>query len=355
MSKKVLILVPGKDARGGVTNYYNSLRKHLPEHVLYLERGARKFPYSNGVFAVSMRLLRDYFLFTKVMLTQNISIVHTNTSFDKKGILRDVIYLIIAKLFRKKTVVFYRGWDDEFADKLMADKSIFYKIFFLKATASIVLAKSFKEKLSSFGHKGPIYVETTTVDSGILRESINTRENFTILYMARVEKEKGVFILLEAFKQLQPKFPDIRLVIGGDGKALGELNARIEHEQIKNVTILGFISGENKSIILANSDVFVFPTYYKEGMPNAVLEAFAFGLPVITRPVAGIMDVFADGASGYLVSSLDPKDFAEKIELLIMDKGLKSKISSYNKQHSKYFISNNVAVRLMNIYTDILS
>ena len=354
MTKKVLILVPGKDARGGVTNYFNSLRKHLPDNVLYLERGARKFPYNSGVFAVSFRLLLDYLLFIKMLLTHHISIVHTNTSFDRKGILRDVVYLAIARMFRKKTVVFYRGWDEDFALQLMAEKSFLYKRFFLNTTASIVLARSFKEQLNSFGHKGAIYVETTTVDSAILKPRTVSPDHFTILYMARVEKEKGVFILLDAFKLLQSDFPDLKLVIGGDGKALPELRGRIKNEKISNVTTLGFISGEDKSRALENADVFVFPTYYKEGMPNSVLEAFAFGLPVITRPVAGIMDVFQHGQSGYLVNSLAPMDFAERIELLLNDKELRSKISEYNRQHSKYFISDQVAARLLRIYQDIL-
>lgn len=60
-------------------------------------------------------------------------------------------------------------------------------------------------------------------------------------------------------------------------------------------------------------DIYCFPTY-GEGMPVSLLEAMAFGFPVVTRPVGGIKDFFENGKHGFLTNSKDPEIFAELIE-----------------------------------------
>ncbi len=350
---QVLVLVPGNSARGGVTNYYISLRKHLPENVIYLERGARKFPYNKNLISEIFRMIKDYSLFVWYLLSKNISIVHTNTSLDKKGVIRDVVYLFIAKLFRKKTIVFYRGWDDDFANEISVKMPFWYKPY-LRVHVSIVLATSFKVILNGMGHKGNIYIETTTVNTDLLENKFSKPETLNIVFLARVEKEKGVFILLDAYKSLLSKYNNLKLQIAGDGKALEELSERIKNESVPNVELLGFIDGNNKAKLLSEASIFVFPTYYKEGMPNSILEAFAFGLPVVTRPVAGLVDVFTDQVNGFLIPSTESEDFAEKMDLLLSKEDLRLKISENNIKHADKFLSVNVAKRLLTIYEDVL-
>jgi glycosyltransferase involved in cell wall biosynthesis len=352
----VLVLVPGKLARGGVTTYYNALRKHLPQNnIFYLERGARKFPYKKNYLNEVLRVLRDYFLFITTLISKRIDIVHTNTSFDRSAVLRDMIFIFIAKLFRKKTIVFYRGWDEDYADKILTLKKSYRKKILLSVDTSIVLAEKFKKDLEEAGYKGRTYVETTTVDTELLdlRHTINNnkeKNEFCILYLARLEKQKGIYIVLEAFKQIKKKHKHVCLKIAGDGQEFENLKTIIKEEDIKDVSLLGFVSGKIKAEILESSSIYVFPTNYKEGMPNSVLEAFAFGLPVITRPVAGLKDVFIDGKTGYLINSLDVEYYVNVILKLIEDKENYNNISNFCIKYSEKFHSSNVAKRLLEIY-----
>ena len=104
---KVLILIPGKNARGGITNYYASIRKHLPNEIIYFERGARNWPQRSNMFSELLRIVSDYVSFIYSLLFRKISIVQTTTAFYKGAIIRDGIFLVIAHLLGKKTIVFF--------------------------------------------------------------------------------------------------------------------------------------------------------------------------------------------------------------------------------------------------------
>ncbi len=86
-------------------------------------------------------------------------------------------------------------------------------------------------------------------------------------------------------------------------------------------------------------------------MPTSVLEAMAFGLPVITRPVGGLKDFFINGEHGFMTESKDPEIIAGLIEKIIPDKGLWKRISINVHEYAKErFMASMVAKRLEDIY-----
>lgn len=360
---QTLILIPGKNARGGVTTYFNSAAKHLAKEVAYLERGCRSFPYRKGFFHDALRLLKDYANFIKKIAgNRKIRLVHINTSLDKNGAYRDSIYVFLTKMLGKKAVVFYHGWDENFAKAFLAKKAFFRNTLF-KADASIVLAKEFGAALKKSGYKREVYVETTIVDTELIKtlsenqisQKTGSTDNINILFLARIEKEKGIYIALEAFRVLQEKYPDIRFTVVGDGQELENLRKKVLTEHIRNVFIEGFVQGHGRIKYLLTSNIYILPTTYKEGMPTSILEAMAFGLPVITRPIAGIKDIMQQGKHGYLLESTDPKEYAQKIEALIMDRKHLQHIAVNNYNNATQFYSSNVTDRIKSIYNKTLS
>lgn len=86
-------------------------------------------------------------------------------------------------------------------------------------------------------------------------------------------------------------------------------------------------------------------------MPTSVLEAMAFGLPIITRPVGGLSDFFENEKMGYLVQSLNPNDFAEKIIYLFDNQDSIEEIGEYNYIYAKkHFYASNVALKMESIF-----
>jgi glycosyltransferase involved in cell wall biosynthesis len=89
-------------------------------------------------------------------------------------------------------------------------------------------------------------------------------------------------------------------------------------------------------------------------MPISLLEAMAYGLPAITRPVAAVRDFFEEGKMGILVESLDPADYANALERLLTDRELRFKIGTYNHDYARNrFRAQEVARNMLQLYQDI--
>jgi glycosyltransferase involved in cell wall biosynthesis len=129
------------------------------------------------------------------------------------------------------------------------------------------------------------------------------------LFLSRIDRKKGIDLLLPAFQQIVQNDPGVALVIGGDGdprlvetyrqqaRALG-----IEH----SVTWTGFLSGADKHAALADADVFVLPSY-SENFGIAAIEAMASGLPVIVTDQVGIWrEIQKDEAGLVTAAAVDP-------------------------------------------------
>lgn len=355
---KVLILIPGKNARGGITNYYASIRKYLPKEIIYLERGARNWPKKSNMFSELLRIVSDYISFTYSLLFQKISIVQTTTAFYRASIIRDGFFLIIAHLLRKKTIVFFRGWNDQYAHNLSGLSLRLFKLVYFNTNALIDLSEQNVEHLKKLGYKKEVHLETTVVDEDLLENidvmSLTSKrikhKKKRILFLSRIEKAKGIYKLLESYQQIKSLDNDYELIFAGDGNELENLTEKIKLEKIQDVETLGFVQGKQKTELFEQATIFVFLSDF-EGMPNAVLEAMAFGLPVITTNVGGIASVFRDNHNGYLLESYEKENLVKKIESLIKNEELYTKISKNNyKEAQEKLMSNIVAKRMMKIF-----
>jgi len=203
----------------------------------------------------------------------------------------------------------------------------------------------------------PIYLETTQVDDDLLagfRIEEKVYAGRHILYMARVEADKGIFETLDALAALEREGAE--LVVAGSGPALADARAHAEKAGMTNVEFIGYAFGADKVAALSAADIYIFPTHYGEGMPNSVLEAMAFGLPVITRPVGGLRDFFEDGRMGFLTESRDAGEYARLIDRLLGDPAMMGEIGHYNYRYAEQrFWAGRVARRLQGIYEATLA
>jgi sugar transferase (PEP-CTERM/EpsH1 system associated) len=126
---------------------------------------------------------------------------------------------------------------------------------------------------------------------------------------------KGHTYLLKACKAVVGAYPNILVLIAGEGDQLGALEKEASDLGIAaNVRFLGF--RDDVPALLHAMDVFVLPSL-SEGLPLAILEALALGKPVVATHVGGIPEVVQDGLTGFLVAPKDPQALAEKILLLL--------------------------------------
>lgn len=356
---KVLILHPDFRDPGGVASYYKKIANKFNHSVKHFIIGKR--PKEKTFKEKIIRMYKDYIYFIKILRHEKYDIIHVNPSFDPKSFIRDGIFLLIAKIYKKKTIVFFHGWTKSYEEHISFNGIWKFNILYGKANAFIVLANEFKKTMESWGCKQPIYREVTVIEDEVfMRININKinenrlkSDKVKILFLSRILREKGIYETIEAFSILKRKHGNIELIIGGDGNELQFVKKLVNDRSITDVKFIGYVMGKEKYKLFENSHIFCFPTY-GEGFPNTIAETMAFGLPIITRPVGGIADFFKNGEHGYITESKDPVIYAEMIEKLIMGKEIYNKISFCNYEYAKEnLIASKAINRLERIYESV--
>jgi glycosyltransferase involved in cell wall biosynthesis len=340
---------PRKDF-GGVSNHFYGLARYLPKDQI-------RFCYTGGLKKINMIIAAPVYIYQYLLFIYKIArykpdIINLNPSLDYHAVVRDGILLLISKVVKKKVVIFWHGWKDDFEVKIEKKYLKHFKSVYQRADLFIVLSTDAKKKLIRWGFNQPICLTTTKVDDFLIRkfDIKNKKPTFTVLFLGRLEKTKGIYETLRAFQLSQKKYPDLSLTYAGTGSEENKLREIIEKERIKNVYIKGFVKDDEKIQVLMSAGIFILPSY-TEGMPTSLLEAMAFGIPIVTRPVGAIPDFFIEGKMGYLVESKEPIDFAEKIDLLYSDKKNWNDISRYNYNHAvTNFLASRVAKEIMTFY-----
>ena len=363
---KVLILVPAKTARGGITNYYQVLKREFSSQIEYFERGARNWPIRKGALLELKRAWYDYLAFRERLELKDVALVQTSTSLGINTTIRDGLVLKYARKKGIKTIAFFRGWDD-LAEAAVEKKYLrLFRYFFFDSDCIIVLNEKSKESLLRWGYLGPVFLESTLVDKRLLKgispEWIRKKHEATIqkgkinlLFLSRVERRKGVFELLTAFRELKEEgVANLSMNICGDGFELENIRKIVKNENIPDISITGYVQSENKILAYRETSIFIFPSY-GEGMPNAVLEAMGFGLPVITTKVGGIADFFNENEHGLFIRIGSSYDIKRKILHLIKNQNLMVTTALNNyKFAKKYFRSDVVAHRMELIFKNII-
>ena len=115
----------------------------------------------------------------------------------------------------------------------------------------------------------------------------------------------------------------------------------------------GFVRGPDKLRLLQQAALLVLPSY-AEGVPIAVLEGMAAGLPVVTTPVGGVPDIFEDGVNGLLVPPGDPAALADAIERLLDDPDQRRSMGEANRRKAlKEFDVPIYVEKLLGLYRDV--
>jgi glycosyltransferase involved in cell wall biosynthesis len=179
-----------------------------------------------------------------------------------------------------------------------------------------------------------------------------------ILFVGRLDRIKGIDILIEVVRQLQQKLRKARVTVRLVGYGYDETRLEnIAHNSGIDdiVTFVGKLSGEPLLKAYAISDIFILPSR-SEGFPLTILEAFASKIPIIATDVGENASIIDDGRNGFVIPAEDPAALAETIEHVTRMKGStleRMGMDGYNKIHER-FSWDAVAKTTYEIYTKLI-
>jgi len=345
---RILINTPKLDELGGVSNYFLVLKNYFTKSIKFHTVGTRN--NVSGFLFFPFDIIG--FIFNIIFWKPDVIIL--NPSFGEKAVRRDAVYAFISNIFKINYIVFIHGWNEKF-EKRVFFHNLFYINNLFKAKTILVLSSEYEKKLIKFGYKGKITLTTSLVNNDLLKgadvkKKSDKNNDLIFLFLARIIVEKGIFIAINAFANTLKNYPNCKLYIVGDGNSLKKAKNFVKNRFIKNVTFFGRLSGSELSQVYLESDVYLFPSYHGEGMPTSILEAMAFGLPVITTPNGGIKDFFVDNRMGYYINFKDGDSLVEKMMQLLENPELILEISKFNKNFAyNNFLASKVALDLEEI------
>ena len=147
-----------------------------------------------------------------------------------------------------------------------------------------------------------------------------------IAYAGGLRRIKGVHVLVDAVARLRRRRPDlnVRLKIAGSGDAAysAQLHQQIEREELQAaVEFVGRLDAPQLCTLLSGAIVSVVPSLWYENLPNAVLESYACGTPVVASDLGSLQECVVHGETGYRFAAGSAANLAERLERCLADPG----------------------------------
>lgn len=343
---KVLVVATSRKTRGGITSVVKAHEKGQQwnqYHCKWIETHIDR-----GIFRKSLKYGSAFIKYLWYLPFADLIHFHLSEPVSAK---RKKMLFDLAKLFKKKTIVHFHSFSPDTTIK-SANRPL-YRYLFSNADLVVVLSNYWKEAVNKEFHLGDkvrvIYNPCPSVDY----DTVYDKEK-TILYAGTLNQRKGYKDLITAFSLIAPSFPDWKVVFAGNGEIEEGIRLSKEKSIEKQCVFLGWVSGEEKDKAFKQASVFCLPSY-AEGFPMAVLDAWAYGLPVITTPVGGIPDVAKEGENMLLFNPGDIDKLAENIEKIIVDESLRLLLSKESKLlASTQFNLNTICRQLGVLYESLI-
>ena len=212
----------------------------------------------------------------------------------------------------------------------------------------ICLTKFNKQKLLQFKqiNSEKVYVKPNFVEINNVFIPLNQRED-QFIFAGRLDKLKGIDILLEAWSMIGESAP--KLLLCGIGPMEEWCQNYISKNNL-NIEMLGFISNEDVCNLISRSKALILPTQWYEGFPMSIVEAFSVGTPVITSDLGNAGCVVTEGITGCKFKAKSAADLVKAVRRLSEYKNIFE--TTFEEYKNKYTQEINYNI-LMNIYREI--
>jgi glycosyltransferase involved in cell wall biosynthesis len=250
---------------------------------------------------------------------------------------KDVMLVFWLRLFRIKRVyhLHNKGVSKRQTNKILR----FLYEFVFKGADVILLSNHLYKDIETFVPLSKVHICPNGIEDLFLNikpRLVASQHPAKILFLSNLIESKGVTVLLDACVILQQKGIDFECnFVGAEGDITAiQFDEKVKQHGMENkVKYLGRKFGQDKQAVLADTDIFAFPTYYSnECFPLVLLEAMSARIAVVSTFEGGIPDIIEDGVTGFLVPQRDVEIMAEKLEELIKYPALREQMGKAGRQ-----------------------
>jgi len=316
--KRVLVVATSSKTRGGITAVINAYT-----HSFLWKKWNCKWieTHIDRSFLVKIVYFVKAFLSYVYYLPKS-SLIHCHLS-GQVSTVRKIPFLLLAKLFKKPIIIHFHAFSPESS----FDKKYYklYKLVFSFANKIIVLSENWKQNIIKDLKLAEFKVKVIANPCANITNYLNVKKENIILFAGTMNKRKGYHDLIKAFSLLPNELQNWKLYLAGNGEIEEAKILSNKFNVQDSVVFLGWISDEKKHEVFSKSTIFCLPSY-AEGFPMAILDAWSYGLPVITTPVGGIPDVGLHKKNMMLATPGDIIALKDNLEILIKDTLLREKL-----------------------------
>lgn len=321
--------------------------------------------------AALVRDLNALAWFVQQIATRKPEIVYLPISQTTLGLMRDSLTILLTRIHGTEVVVHLHGaYLRRLYDTSPAFVRWVIRLALRRVSGAIVLGESLRSIFLGLVPEGRTYV----VPNGVPREAVPDSQfvllhkqrseragaPLRVVYLSNLIESKGYLDVLRAAAECKRRGITTHVSFAGawvDNSRLLAHRIVREEKLTDEVEFLGVVVGKAKWQLLAESDVFVLPSYYPyEGQPISIVEAMASGLPIITTRVGCIEEMVRDGINGYLVEPRNPSVLASKLEILHRQPELRLEMGLQSRKiFETRFTADVMIERLETVFKDVLS
>lgn len=346
---RILMVGTALDGRGGVAAVVSMLRASglfEREAVHYVSTHREGGPLAKSVHAGAGLCAT-----VGACLRHRPAIVHAHASTGASFVRKSLV-LLVARASGCKTIFHLHGgaFRQYALERSGALMRRWIRHTLERSSLVIALSDSWAAFLRGFAPRARVAVLPNAVPLPALREE---GEPGRVLFLGRIEAAKGIAELIDAVALLAPRFPQLRLVLGGSGELEALRQAAQARGILERVELRGWLDAPARDAELARAAVFCLPSH-AEGLPMALLEAMAAGKAVVASAVGGIPELVHDGENGLLVPPRDGAALAAALARLLGDAGLCRQLGARARATVENgYSTQSVCGRLAAIYNDL--
>jgi glycosyltransferase involved in cell wall biosynthesis len=256
--------------------------------------------------------------------------VHHITGYPKAGNLKEWFYRFLDKIFIRYS----------------ARKAAIVRVVNHKQTS--IFLKKYGVDDGKIRYASSAYIDLETFSP------LNLERKYDLVFAGRLVRNKGIFLLLDAVRNIKNEIPDIRLIIIGSGPLKNRIKRYIGRNNLENnIEFSGWLSTANDVAKIYNQSKMMVMPSFNEGGPRVTLEAMACRVPVITSRVGIMLDIIQDGKNGLFID-WNLKDIVNKIELLLNNNELRIKIAENGYQSVQQFERKKIIKNYAKIFENLL-